>query len=73
MTTRDQRLAQFTTTGEAPSDKDLELLCEDHVGTYSLDFPCRYVENGWLNTWTREKLQVKVVGWRPWDWAEALG
>ena len=73
MTTRDQRLAEFTTKGEPLLDLDVELLCEDHIGTYLLPFPCRRNEGGWLNTWTGEKVQGKIIGWRPWDWVEALG
>ena len=66
MTTLDQRLAEFTTKGEPPSNANLELLCEDHVGTYSLPFPCRCVEGIWLNAGTGETLQAEVLGWRPW-------
>jgi hypothetical protein len=67
MTTRDQRLAEYTTKGEPPSDMDLELLCEDHIGTYSLSFPCRRINAGWRNGRTGEELQGKVLGWRPWN------
>ena len=72
ITTREKRLAQFTTAGEPPPNIDFELLCQDHVGTYSLHFPCRHDEKGWQNAETNEVLRVKVLGRRPWDWTESV-
>jgi hypothetical protein len=39
----------------------VEVLCEDHVGTYLLPFPCRSTPEGLRNA---ELLQVRAVGWR---------
>jgi hypothetical protein len=68
MTTRDQRLIDFATEGEPSPDFDHELLSEDHVGTYLIPFPCRRVENAWINSRTGEALQAEILGWRPWGW-----
>ena len=38
MATRQQRLDAFAHDGEPPAHEPLELLCEDHVGTYVLPF-----------------------------------
>lgn len=67
MTTRDERLAEFTIIVEPPAAADLELLCEDHVGTYSLPFPCRRAEGAWRNARTGQVLEAEVLGWRRWD------
>lgn len=67
MATRVQRMVEFTTNDEPPSDCEVELLCEDHVGTYVLPFSCRRVEGAWLNTCTGDTVQAKIVGWRPWE------
>jgi hypothetical protein len=38
MVTRQQRLDDFDSAGEPPADEPMELLCEDHNGTYVLPF-----------------------------------
>jgi len=38
MATRQQRIGDFTHDGVPPADQPLELLCEDHVGTYVVPF-----------------------------------
>ncbi len=67
MATRTKRLAEFTTDVEPQPGSDVELLCEDHNGTYVLPFPCHRVDGAWLNTKTGEDVQSEVVGWRAWD------
>jgi hypothetical protein len=37
---RRQRLAAFPGEGTPPADQACELLCEDHVGTYTLPYLC---------------------------------
>jgi hypothetical protein len=39
MVTRQQRLDDFDSVGEPPAGELMELLCEDHNGTYVLPFP----------------------------------
>ena len=46
MVTRQQRLDQFGSDGEPPVGELMELLCEDHNGTYALPFPCRWMDGG---------------------------
>lgn len=67
MATRAERLAEFTTDREPRLGSEVELLCEDHRGTYVLPFPCRRSACAWVNADTDEELQVEVIGWRAWD------
>jgi len=39
MVTRQQRLNDFESNGQPPAGELMELLCEDHNGTYVLPFP----------------------------------
>ena len=41
MATRDYRLAEFS-QGVPPAGRQLQVLCEDHNGTYLLPFKCEY-------------------------------
>ena len=66
MVTRAVRIAQFATDKEPESDSTLELLCEDHNGTYPLPFPCRRVGGEWLNQTTGQIIEAEIVGWRAW-------
>lgn|GEM_PF-1622385 len=67
MATRAERLAGFTTDREPQPGCDVELLCEDHNGTYVLPFPCRRAEGTWLNPKTGENVEAEVLGWRAWE------
>jgi len=64
MATRQQRLDAFIHEGDPPADQPLELLCEDHVGTYVIPFPCRWTGDQWQSMGTAERVQVTVIGWR---------
>ncbi len=66
MVTREVRIAEFTTDEEPRPTDEVELLCEDHRGTYVLPFPCRRSEHTWWNKQTGEKVEAEVLGWRPW-------
>ena len=66
MVTRDARLADFESVTVPPPDAILEMLCEDHNGTYLLPFPCRLTNGELHNANTGELLTVQAVGWRPW-------
>ncbi len=67
MATRAERVAEFTADREPRPGIAVELLCEDHNGTYVLPFPCRREKNAWLNIKTGEDVQVAVIGWRTWE------
>ena len=42
-----------------------ELLCEDHVGTYVIPFPCQWRDGNWQSVETNDRIVATVVGWRP--------
>jgi hypothetical protein len=64
MATRQQRLDAFVHDGIPPLDQPLELLCEDHVGTYVVPFLCRFTSEHWHSDETGERIQATVIGWR---------
>jgi hypothetical protein len=63
MVTRIERLSGFS-TGAALDDIPLELLCEDHRGTYVLPYPCIRSGADWRNAATTERIKADVIGWR---------
>ena len=64
MATREKRLAQFDGNGAPPPDLAVEVLCEDHSGTYQLPFACRLVEGRWRNHESGGPVEATVIGWR---------
>jgi hypothetical protein len=64
MATREKRLAQFDGNGDPPQNLPLEVLCEDHSGTYQLPFACRWIDGRWRNDRTGGMVEATVVGWR---------
>jgi hypothetical protein len=64
MATREQRIAEFTADDHPRTDMAVELLCEDHRGTYVLPFNCAWTDGEWQNARTRERIEVTVLGWR---------
>jgi hypothetical protein len=66
MATRSARIEQFIVDQDAPEGALAALLCQDHVGTYTIPFPCRRSDGAWLNARTDERIEVEVVGWREW-------
>ena len=65
MATRERRLSEFDGAGEPPPGLLLEVLCEDHSGTYQLPFACRYVDGQWRNDESGGTLvEATVIGWR---------
>jgi hypothetical protein len=64
MATREKRLAQFNSSGEPPPEQLVELLCEDHSGTYQLPFSCRFIDGQWRNHESGGAVEATVVGWR---------
>jgi hypothetical protein len=64
MATREKRLAQFDGSGEPPPGQAVEVLCEDHSGTYQLPFPCYCVDGQWHNQESGGRLEATVVAWR---------
>jgi len=62
VTTRQQRISEFQ-QHSAPSGP-VELLCEDHCGTFVLPFACRWAEGKWINVETGANIEADVIGWR---------
>ena len=65
MATRSSRLAGFVTESHPAVGTVVQVLCEDHVGTYLLPYLCRSVDGGFLNESTGDVIESRVVGWRP--------
>jgi hypothetical protein len=51
----------------APFDRDLELAVIDSEGAHSLSFPCRRIENGWIDVETEKRLYIRPSHWRDWS------
>ena len=64
MATRQQRLNDFGQDGDPPAGEPIELLCEDHIGTYVIPFPCRWEDGAWRSETSGYPIEAKVVGWR---------
>jgi hypothetical protein len=64
MVTRQQRMDAFVHEGDPSMDQLLEILCEDHVGTYVVPFLCRWTGDDWQSAATGERIQATVIGWR---------
>jgi hypothetical protein len=64
MATRQERIDAFTHQGVPPADRPLEVLCEDHVGTYLIPFLCRFSNGAWQSVESGSRIEATVVGWR---------
>jgi hypothetical protein len=64
MAGRQERIDAFIHEGSPPADQPLEILCEDHVGTYVIPFLCQWTEGTWQNAKTRRRIEAAVIGWR---------
>jgi hypothetical protein len=62
MATRLERLSEFS-QAEPPAGEAVQLLCEDHAGTYLIPALCRWVGGQWL-TERGTAITAKVIGWR---------
>jgi hypothetical protein len=64
MVTRSERLNEFVRDHDPAPDARVQLLCEDHVGTYLIPFPCQRANDAWRNAKTGEPIEATVIGWR---------
>jgi hypothetical protein len=64
MVSRAERLQHFITDADPPFGNVIEVLCEDHVGTYLLLFLCQSTPEGLRNERTGELIEGRVIGWR---------
>jgi hypothetical protein len=60
MATRVERLAEYTTDREPRRGSKVELLCEDHRGTYVLPFPCHRAEGHGSTPTAMRKFKSKL-------------
>jgi hypothetical protein len=63
MATRQHRLSEFD-QGLPPSNRPLELLCEDHSGTYLLPYHCHWIDGVWRSSVVGKVIEGNVIGWR---------
>jgi hypothetical protein len=63
MVTRQHRLDEFD-QGVPPSNRPLEVLCEDSSGTYLLPYKCHWSGDGWHNSAIGGPIDANVIGWR---------
>lgn len=63
MATREFRIAEFN-QGAPPPKTSLQVLAEDHSGTYVLPFLCEWRDGAWHNPKSSQSLKAKIVGWR---------
>ena len=64
MATRQERIDAYTYEGTPPADQPLELLCEDHIGTYVIPFLCEWRGGAWQSLDSDNRIEATVVGWR---------
>lgn len=64
MATRQQRIDAFIHDGIPAVHQSFELLCEDHVGTYVIPYPCRWQAGAWYSVDGACRIEATVVGWR---------
>lgn len=64
MATREFRLLEFDQS-PPPLGQPLQLLCEDHNGTYLLPFRCEWRDGAWYAPDKTTPIEATVVGWRP--------
>jgi len=56
----------WTNIAEAPYGRDIELAVIDEEGPHALVFPCRRIASGWMNAFTKERVDVRPTHWREW-------
>jgi hypothetical protein len=64
MVTRQERISDFDHEGTPPSDQPLQILCEDHSGTYVVPFLCQWHDGSWQSVASKRSIEATVIGWR---------
>ena len=57
----------WTDITSAPWGRNIGLGVIDADGVHALIFPCRRIENGWINADTGARLDVRPTHWRDWQ------
>jgi len=57
---------QWMPIASAPFDRDLELAVSETAGTrlFPLGFPCRRIDDGWINALTKRRVELEPTHWR---------
>jgi len=63
MVTRHERLSEFNES-IPPEGEPLQLLCEDHSGTYIIPFACERRDGAWYRIGIIKLIDANVIGWR---------
>jgi hypothetical protein len=63
MATRQERLSEFSES-VPPTRKPVQLLCEDHCGTYVAPFVCERRDEAWYRMGGDKPVEANVIGWR---------
>jgi len=63
MATRQARLSEFNAGAPEPNHP-LQILCEDHCGTYLIPYPCQWSDGAWRRVGGSEVIEATVLGWR---------
>jgi hypothetical protein len=68
MSTREYRLSEFN-QDQPRIGTPVQILADDHSGTYLLPFKCEWRDEAWYNCNSpkgAKPLEAKVIGWRFW-------
>ena len=63
MAKRDYHIKDFN-LGPPPPNKSLQVLAEDHSGTYVLPFLCEWHDGAWHNPQSNKTLEAAIIGWQ---------
>ena len=63
MASRQERLGEFS-EAMPPLRKPVQLLCEDHCGTYVAPFVCERRNDAWYRIGSTKRVEANVIGWR---------
>jgi hypothetical protein len=63
MATRQARLSEFNEGAPKPN-RPLQILCEDHCGTYLVPYPCHWSDGVWRKVGSSKAIEATVLGWR---------
>src|ERR1700722_1681866 len=58
--TPQERIDDFVHDGSPPDNKPLQVLCEDHNGTYVLPFLCQWRDGIWQHAKTNRRIEAAV-------------
>lgn len=51
----------------APFDHDIEVAVINEDGTHPIVFPCRRVQEGWIDARSSKRLDINPTHWRDWQ------